>query len=311
MNPFPYTHDNKRYHTYNYFLKQRYGRKVAKVSLDGGFTCPNRDGNRGVGGCAFCGKEGAGEFAGSRKDTLEDQFVTQARIMRRKWPECAFIPYFQAYTNTYAPLEVLQERFAPFIDREDCVGLAIATRADCLTEDICAWLHDVQKSTDVYLELGLQTIHDETANQLNRGHTYAEFLEGLALARRYDLDVCVHLINGLPGETHDMMMESARAAGQLDIQGLKIHSLFLTRDSALYDTWKAHPFKMMSREDYIALVAEQLRYIPPEIIIERLTGDPPKDTLAVPLWALNKTTILNDIDKLMAKNSWMQGDCLL
>ena len=310
-NPFPYTLDNKRYHTYNYFLKTKYQGKIAKVSLNADFTCPNRDGRVGVGGCTFCSSKGSGDFAGDVNDSLDKQFRLGVTMMKRKWPECRFIAYFQAFTNTYAPLEVLKERFEPFVNRKDVVGIAIATRADCITEEIASYLEELNTRTDVYLELGLQTIHDDTAKRVNRGHDYKTFLKGLDLLRKHHLDVCVHIINGLPYETIDMMMETARQVGQLDIQGLKIHNLYIVKHTVLAKEFNEKPFPVLSREEYIRLVVDQLRYIPATIVIERLTGDAPANELIAPLWSRNKTTILNDIDKLMYKEGVVQGDLTL
>lgn len=304
MNPFPYSLDNKRYHTYNYFLKTKYHKKVAKVSLDAHFTCPNRDGTKGYGGCIFCSEKGSGDFILDSNSLLE-QFKAGSEVMKRKWPEAVFIPYFQAYTNTYAPLEKLKQIYEPFIQMKDVVGIAIATRADCLTEEICDYLEELSHKTDVYIELGLQTIHDKTAKEINRGHTYEEFLNGLNMLRRHHLEVCVHIINGLPNETVDMMLETAKVVGELDIQGIKIHNLYVTKNSRLY---RSYPFKMLEREEYIELVAHQLEYIPGHVVVERLTGDAPLKELVAPMWSIKKTTILNDIDKFMKKNEIMQGD---
>ncbi|MBO6047292.1 MAG: TIGR01212 family radical SAM protein [Erysipelotrichaceae bacterium] len=310
-NPFPYSLDNKRYHTYNYFLKTKYHQKIAKVALNADFTCPNRDGTVGFGGCTFCSAKGSGDFAGDVNQTLMTQFVQGVKMMTRKWPDAQFIAYFQAFTNTYAPVERLQERFEPFAQMDNVVGIAIGTRADCIDEDIAAYLADLNTRTDVYVELGLQTIHDETAKRVNRGHDYETFKQAVALLRRYHLDVCVHIINGLPYETFDMMLETAKAVGQLDIQALKIHSLYIIEQTVLANEYREHPFPVMTRDDYIKLVVEQLRYIPARVVIERLTGDAVAEDLIAPLWSRNKTTILNDIDKLMAKNDIIQGDALI
>lgn len=309
-NLFPYSLDNKRYHTYNYFLKTKYHSKVAKVALNANFTCPNRDGTLSTGGCTFCGAMGAGEYAGNVKEDLMSQFESQKAIMRHKWPDCLFIPYFQAYTNTYGPLDKLKACFEPFVGLEDCVGIAIATRADCLNEEICAYLENLSHKTDVYIELGLQTIHDETAKLVNRCETFETFKQGVELCHKHHLDVCVHLINGLPYETYDMMLESAKVVGQLPIQGLKIHSLYLMKGTKMYEDYMKKPFPLISREDYIRLVVDQLRYIPQEVVIERLTGDAMVGILYEPKWSIKKTTILNDIDKLMVKNNVYQGDLL-
>lgn len=310
MNQFPYSFDNKRYHTYNYFLKNKYQQKIAKVSLNAGFTCPNRDGTSGKGGCIFCSDKGSGDFAGNIYDSLQKQFLDVSSIMRQKWPQCQFIAYFQANTNTYADIERLRKTFEPFINYPEVVGIAIATRPDCLSEEVCDYLYELSLKCDLYIELGLQTIHDTTAQLINRGHNYQTFLDGLSRLRKRNIDVCVHIINGLPYETYDMMLETAKAVGQLDIQGLKIHNLFMLKNTVLHQLYLQKPFPLMSRETYISLVVEQLSYIPSHVVIERLTGDAPINDLVEPLWSIKKVTILNDIDKLMKEKDIYQG-CLL
>ncbi|MEE0966213.1 MAG: TIGR01212 family radical SAM protein [Bacilli bacterium] len=310
MNKFKYTLDNKRYHTYNYFLKNRYHQKIAKVSLNGHFTCPNRDGTCGIGGCIFCSSLGSGDFAGNIKDDLFTQFDNVSQVMKRKWPECKFIAYFQANTNTYGTIEKLKRTFEPFINYPNVVGIAIATRPDCLNDEIVDYLYELSLKTDLYIELGLQTIHDSTASFINRGHDYATFIEGLNKLRAKNLEVCVHIINGLPYETKEMMLETAKTVGQLDIQALKIHSLFILKDTKLNEIYQKEKFPLLSREEYIELVAEQLRYINENIVIERLTGDAPINDLVEPQWSIKKVTILNDIDTLMKDKDIYQGDLI-
>ncbi len=307
MNTFPYTLDNKRYHTYNYFLKQKYHHKIAKVSLNAGFTCPNRDGTCGYGGCIFCSDSGSGDYAGNVYDSLHKQFQDISSIMRKKWPDCKFIAYFQANSNTYGSIERLKKTFEPFIDYPDVVGLAIATRPDCLNEEICDYLYELSLKCDLYIELGLQTIHNQTGELINRGHSYQTFVDAVKQLRKRHLDVCVHIINGLPYETYDMMMETAKAVGQLDIQGLKIHNLFILKHTKLYHMYKQNPFPLLSRDEYINLVVEQLTYIPSHVVIERLTGDAPLHDLFEPQWSIKKVTILNDIDKCMKEKKLYQG----
>ncbi len=308
MNQFKYSLDNKRYHTYNYYLKNKYHQKVAKVALNADFTCPNRDGSKGYGGCIFCSSSGSGDYAGNVHDHLEKQFQTISQIMKRKWPECAYIAYFQANTNTYGPLDKIKNMIQPFLEKEDIKGIALATRPDCLSEEIVCYLSEVNQTKDVYIELGLQTIHDETSKLINRGHTYQEFLDGLALCRQYNLEVCVHIINGLPFETKEMMIETAKTLGQLDIQALKIHMLFIVKNTKLQQMYENHEFEMLTRQEYIDIVVEQLRYINPEIVLERLTGDGKIDDLIAPMWSIKKVTILNDIDKQMKERDIYQGD---
>lgn len=308
MNQFKYSLDNKRYHTYNYYLKNKYQQKIAKVALNADFTCPNRDGTKGYGGCIFCSSSGSGDYAGNVQDNLELQFQTISKIMQRKWPNCGYIAYFQANTNTYGPLEKIQKMLEPFLEKEDVKGIALATRPDCLNEEIVKYLAKVNETKDVYLELGLQTIHEQTSNLINRGHTFQEFIDGLNLCRQYNLEVCVHIINGLPFETRDMMIETAKVLGKLNIQAIKIHMLFVVKNTKLHKMYENNEFRMLSRQEYIDIVVEQLRYLNPEIVIERLTGDGKIDDLIAPLWSIKKVTILNDIDKQMKENNYYQGD---
>lgn len=310
MNKFKYSFDNKRYHTYNYFLKNKYKQKIAKVSLNAGFTCPNRDGKVAKGGCIFCSESGSGDFAGHVYDSLQKQFDDVSSIMRHKWPECQFIAYFQANTNTYGTVERLKQTFEPFIHKKDVVGIALATRPDCLDDEICDYLYELSLKCDLYVELGLQTIHDQTARLINRGHDYETFKEGVAKLRKRHIDVCVHIINGLPYESYDMMLETAKEVGQLDIQGLKIHNLFILKDTKLHALYNQKPFPILSRDEYISLVVDQLSYIPENVVIERLTGDAPLQDLVEPKWSIKKVTILNDIDKLMKERDVYQGCCL-
>lgn len=307
MNSFKYSNDNKRYYTFNYYLKNKYHNKIAKVSLNAGFTCPNRDGTKGIGGCIFCSDSGSGDFAGKVQDSLEKQFNDVSGILQKKWPNCKYMAYFQANTNTYGPLKKIKACIEPFINKKDVVAISIATRPDCLEDDVLDYLADVNSRFDLWVELGLQTIHDNTGKLINRGHSYQEFLEGLNKLRALNINVCVHIINGLPYETPEMMLKTAQAVGQLDIQALKIHMLYVIKNTKLHRLYQNNPFKILERDEYIDLVVEQLAYIPEKIIIERLTGDGNIDNLVAPLWSIRKVTILNDIDKLMAAKNYYQG----
>lgn len=308
MNRFKYSLDNKRYHTYNYYLKNKYHQKVAKVALNADFTCPNRDGTKGWGGCIFCSSSGSGDYAGNINDSLESQFEKISAVLKKKWPQCAFIAYFQANTNTYGPLSKIKNMIKPFLENEQIKGIALATRPDCLDEETVRYLAAINHQKDIYIELGLQTIHEKTSHLINRGHSFQEFLDGLNLLRKYNLDVCVHIINGLPGETKEMMIETAKTVGQLDIQAIKIHMLYVIKNTVLEKMYDAGKFSMLSREEYIDLVVQQLRYIPEHVVIERLTGDGKVSDLIAPLWSIKKVTIINDIDKKMKADNIYQGD---
>lgn len=307
MNQFKYSSDNKRYHTFNYYLKNKYHSKVAKIGLNAGFTCPNRDGSKGYGGCIFCSDSGSGDFAGKVSDSLEVQFLQGKNMMERKWPNCKYIAYFQANSNTYGPASKLKNCVEPFINKKDVVAISIATRPDCLKDDVLAYLDTVNQRTDLWVELGLQTIHDQTGKIINRGHSYQEFLDGLNKLRTLNINVCVHIINGLPYETREMMLETAKTVGQLDIQAIKIHMLYILEKTRLHQLYQTKPFEVLKRDEYIDLVVEQLAYLPEKIVIERLTGDGKIDDLIAPLWSIKKVTILNDIDKLMVAKDYYQG----
>lgn len=307
MNPFIYSNDNKRYHTYNFYLKQHFHQKVAKVSLNAGLSCPHRDPMTGLGGCIYCSNEASGDFGGDKTQSLQAQFETGKAIMQRKWPNCAFIAYFQAGTNTYAPLEKLKEMFEPFINREDVAGIALATRPDCLPDDVINYLTDVNQRCELTVELGLQTIHEKTSKLIHRGHDLNCFITAINKLRAHNIKICVHIINGLPYETEEDMLATARFVSQLDIQFLKIHMLFILDNTPLYTLYKKHPFPLLSREDYIAIVVKQLALQKEETVIERLTGDGDPKHLFYPLWSIKKVTILNDIDKAMVRLNTWQG----
>ena len=307
MNLFKYSDDNKRYHTFNYYLKNKYQSKVAKVSLNAGFTCPNRDGTKGTGGFIFFSSTGSGDFAGNIQDSLEIQFSNVSLLLQNKWPNCKYIAYFQANTNTFGPLKKIKACIEPFINKKNVVAISIATRPDCLETDVLNYLAEVNNRCDLWVELGLQTIHDQTGELINRGHNYQDFLDGLNKLRKLKINVCVHIINGLPGETYEMMLETAKAVGQLDIQALKIHMLYVIEKTKLHQLYLQQPFKILSRDEYIDLVVKQLSYIPENIVIERLTGDGNISDLVAPLWSIRKVTILNDIDKLMVAKDYYQG----
>lgn len=306
-NPFPFSFDNKRYHTWNYYLKNKYQQKVFKVPLNANFSCPNRDGTCGSGGCTFCGALGSGEYAGNIHDDLANQFSDVYEVMKRKWPTGLPMAYFQAYTNTYAPLEKLKEYFTPFVERTDILGIAIATRADCLEDDKIAYLQSLTKKKEIWIELGLQSIHDKTALATNRGHDYATFLDCIERLKNTDLKICVHIINSLPNEDEQMMLETAKQVGQLPIHAVKLHMLHVCEGTKMGEDYKKNPFPLFTLEQYIDIIIKQLEVFPPEIIIQRLTGDAVKELLIAPEWTLNKTNVLNSIDKEMVRRNTWQG----
>lgn len=304
---FLFSDDNKRYHTWNYYLKHTYHKKVFKVALNADFSCPNRDGTCGVGGCSFCGSLGSGECAGNVQDDLMTQFEKGCINMRNKWQNGLAMAYFQAYTNTYAPLDKLKDTFHPFVKREDVVAISIATRPDCLEDEKITYLASLTKKKDIWIELGLQSIHDETAKAVNRGHDYATFLDCIQRLQGTGLKICVHIINSLPNESDEMMLETARAIGKLPIHAVKIHMLHLMEGTRMAQEYKKHPFSLLSRDAYVDLVIRQLEVLPPSMIIQRLTGDGIQDALLAPDWTRKKVIVLNEIDKEMAKRNTWQG----
>lgn len=300
---FPYTLDNKRYHTLNYYNKSRYGAKVFKASLDAGCNCPNRDGT-GRGGCIYC--EGGSHYfcgPGSIKAQMEGEI---ARI-QRKFPQAKIIPYFQAGTNTYGDLNRLQALWHQTLDYPGVVGISIATRVDCLGEPVLQALEQLRDKTDLTVELGLQTVHDETANRIRRGHDFETFVTGYQALLERNVRVCVHIINGLPGETEEMMLDTAKILGSLRPQGVKIHLLHVAEGTALAELWRKKEYVPMEKGDYIRITARQLTYFPPETVIERLTGDGDKQKLLAPLWSRDKISVLGGIDKTLADEGWYQG----
>ncbi|MCF6093657.1 TIGR01212 family radical SAM protein [Microaerobacter geothermalis] len=298
---------DKRYHTWNHHLRKTFGEKVFKVMLDGGFTCPNRDGTVAIGGCTFCSARGSGDFAGWRRDDLITQFNEVKARQHQKWPDAKYIGYFQAYSNTYAPTDELRHMYEMILHQEGVVGLSIATRPDCLPDDVVDLLAEINEKTYLWVELGLQTIHDKTGEWINRGHDYQCFLDGLNKLRKHNIRVCTHIIYGLPGETEEMMLETAKSVSQLDIQGLKIHLLHLLKKTPMVKQYEAGLVQFLDKETYIRLVVDSLEMMPSEMIIHRLTGDGPRDLLIGPMWSLKKWEVLNEIDAEMKRRNTWQG----
>ncbi|WP_301409603.1 TIGR01212 family radical SAM protein [Staphylococcus pseudintermedius] len=304
---FPYAFEKKRYHTLNYHLKNKFGQKIFKVALDGGFDCPNRDGTVAHGGCTFCSAAGSGDFAGNRADTIEVQFKEIKNKMHEKWHEGQYIAYFQAFTNTHAPVAVLREKFEVALKEPGVVGLSIGTRPDCLPDDVVDYLAELNERTYLWVELGLQTIHQETSDLINRAHDMDCYYEGVAKLRRHNIKVCSHIINGLPGEDYDMMIETAKAVAQMDVQGIKIHLLHLLKGTPMMKQYDKGLLEFMTKEQYIQLVCDQLELLPPEMIVHRITGDGPIDLMVGPMWSVNKWEVLNEIDAELERRGTVQG----
>jgi len=299
---FKYTLDNKRYHTLNYFLRKKFNSKVFKVSLNGNFACPNfKNGN----GCIFC-SHGSGN--GLESLSLEEQFEIVKIPLEKKWPNSKYIAYFQANSNTYAPMNILKEKYESALKIPNVVGLSIATRSDCLTTETLDYLEDLNKRTFLTLEIGLQSMHEETLKLINRGHNLENFVKAIKELKRRKIFTVVHIINGLPYETKEMMIETVKYLNNLNIDGLKIHMLYITKNTKLAETYQKEPFHILSKEEYIDIVCKQLEYLNPKITIMRITGDPLKEELIEPTWLLKKFCVLNDIDKEMKKRDIYQGD---
>ena len=306
-NSFKYSDDIKRYHTWNYYLRHKFGCKVFKVSLNAGFTCPNIDGTKGVGGCTYCSSSGSGDFAGNPEESIIAQFEEVKSRLHKKWKEAKYIAYFQAHTNTYADVDTLKKYFEPVLVQENVVGLSIATRADALPDDVLEYLSDLNKRTFLIVELGLQTIFDKTGERINRCHTYAEFLDGYNKLKERKIKVCVHLIDGLPGETKEMMIESAKVVSKIEPDFVKLHLLHILKDTVMAEEFEKGEITPLTLDEYIDIIVSQLEFFSPETVIQRITGDGGRDTLIAPLWSLKKFVVLNEIDKLMVRKNTYQG----
>ena len=297
---FKYTLDNKRYHTLNYYNKTKYGCKVFKVSLNAGFSCPNKKNGT---GCIYC-YNGSGENDGM---DLLTQFNKVRDNNLKKWPNAKYIGYFQAGTNTYADVNTLKSKYEPILKLDNVIGLNIATRCDALNSDVLDYLEDLNNRTDLIVELGLQTIHESTSKLINRGHTLDQFEEAVLELRKRNINVVVHIINGLPFETKEMMLNTIKYLNKLDIQGIKIHMLFILKDTPILNLYNTTNFHILSKEEYNDIVIDQLELLRPEIVIHRITGDPIKELLIEPTWLLKKFSVLDDIDKEMVKRDSYQG----
>ena len=276
------------------------------MALNAGFTCPNIDGERGFGGCTYC-LGGSGDFAGDPADSIPAQFEDVKARMLKKWADAKYIPYFQAHTNTYAPADVLRERFEPVLSLDGVVGISIATRADCLADDALEYLSELNRRTYLIVELGLQTIFDSTGEKINRCHSYAEFLEGYGKLKERGINVCVHLIDGLPGETKEMMLESAAAVAKLKPHCVKLHLLHVLKGTKIAEQYLNGEFDVLTLGEYADIIVSQLELFPPETVIQRVTGDGGWNTLIAPKWSLKKFVVMNEIDKLMVKRDTYQG----
>lgn len=304
--PFIYSNDNKRYYTLNYYNKNKYGKKIYKAVIDCGLTCPNIDGTKGVSGCIFC-DGGSGYFTHSGltvKKQLEREYE---RISHKYGTDAEFVAYFQANTNTYAPCSVLKELFYSALEFPNVSGLSIGTRADCLSDDIIGLLCDINEKTALTVELGMQSCHEETLKLINRCCTHKEFLEGYHKLKSKGIRVCLHIINGLPFETLGMMLETAHEVAKMKPDAVKLQMLHVIKDTQLEKMYQNNEFKLLDRDEYIDIIVKQLEVLPPETVIERITGDGDKSKLIAPMWSADKIAVLGGIDKKLAELDTWQG----
>ncbi|MGS0972026.1 MAG: TIGR01212 family radical SAM protein [Candidatus Izemoplasmataceae bacterium] len=298
----------KPYNTLNNYYQLRYGQKVFKIALNGDFTCPNKDGSKGTGGCIYCSESGSGDFAGNKTFSLNDQFQNIKQMMQKKWKNGLYIAYFQANTNTYKDVETLRTLFEEALSLEPkIIGLSIATRCDALDDAKYDLLEELSKKTHLQIELGLQSIHQETALWMNRGHDLQCFTDAVNELRKRNIDVVVHIINGFPNETPNMMLETSNFLNNLDIQGIKIHMLHVMKKTALGHLYAKEPFNLLTLDEYRDIVVKQITHLKEDIIIHRLTGDSPTDQLIAPLWTKKKFIVMNEIDKYMRANKLHQA----
>lgn len=298
------TLDNKRYHTLNYYYENKFHNKVCKVSLNGNFSCPNYKNNR---GCIFCSLSGSGEFGGDKNEPLNVQFDKVSKMMLKKWPNAKFIAYFQANTNTYAPLNILKEKYETALGFDNVIGISIATRCDAISDEVLDYLDELNKKTFLTVELGLQSMHEKTLNLINRGHDLKSFESMVKKLQQRQINVVVHIINGLPYETKEDMINTAKYLNSLNIDGIKIHMLYILKNTKLADMFNKGKFHILTKEEYIDIVCDQLTYLNENIVIHRITGDPKIDDLIEPKWLVKKFCVLNDIDKEMKKRNIYQG----
>lgn len=299
--------NNKRFHSLNYALKEEFGEKIYKVSLDGGFTCPNRDGKVGSRGCIFCSDAGSGEYAGSRSRSITEQIEEQLILISKKFPKGKVIAYFQNFTNTYGDTEYLESIYREALAHPRVAGLAIATRPDALPSDVIDLLTDIHREHYLWIELGLQTMHDHTAELINRGYDLEVFNSSVKKLVERGIKVVTHLIVGLPGEEREDILKSVEYINSTGVWGVKIHLLHIIRDTALHRLYEKTGFKVMEEQEYIDLICDMIAILHKDIIIHRLTGDGSRDTLIAPIWSLNKRGVLNSIDKRLKERDIVQG----
>ena len=300
---------NKRYNSIDRYYKAKYGKKVAKISLNGNFSCPNKDGTKGFGGCIYCSASGSGDFAGDKTLDILSQFKQIKTIIDNKWPDALYMPYLQANSNTYGSVEKLKEVYEPLTTLPDIVGISIATRADCFNEEIYEYLADLNQRVPLQIELGLQTMHEETAKLINRKTELSELEDAIKRLRAIGIEIVLHVINGLPFETKAQMLETIKYINTLDIQGVKIHSLLVLKNTKLAQLYEKEQFPILSLEEYVDITVNQIELLRPDIIIHRVGADSGIEDLITPLWTRKKLVVMNEIDKLLRKKDSYQGIC--
>ena len=298
---------DKPYRTLDYDLKQQFHEKLYKVTLDAGLTCPNRDGTLDDRGCIFCSAEGSGDFAGDRNISITEQLMEGKKALRSKRPIHSFVAYFQAFTNTYGELSYLEKVYREAIRDEDVKLLDIATRPDCLGNDVLDLLNTLQKEKPIWIELGLQTIHEDTGEFIRRGYALDTFARAVRELRKRQIPVVVHVIIGLPGENSSRVLETIEYLNHCDIQGIKLSLLHVLEGTDLAIQYQQEPFWLPTMEEYVELLAVIIRRLNPDISIHRLTGDGPSDLLVAPLWSKNKRTVLNYLHKYLKEHGIYQG----
>lgn len=299
---------NNRFYSLNEFLRNKHGEKILKLSIDGGFTCPNRDGTISSKGCLFCSERGSGDFTAYQKGTITAQLQAAIDLLAPKWgTNHSYIAYFQAFTNTYDSLEILKMKYEEALSFPNIVGLAIATRPDCLSDEILDYLSELNKRTHLWIELGLQTIHEETAELINRGYSLPVFEKAVYNLASRNIETVVHLIMGLPLENKALMLTSAKYISNLPLQGVKLHMLHILDNAPLGKYYKEHPYDLLSETEYIELICEILTLLPPEFVIHRLTGDGARQHMIAPLWTLHKKHVLNGINQYLKVHNLYQG----
>ena len=301
------TWNGKPYHSLDYMLRERFGEKVYKVTLNGGMSCPNRDGKIGHGGCIFCSAGGSGDFAADAAFSITQQIESQIALLSAKRPIHKYIAYFQAYTNTYAPVEYLEKIFMEAISHPQICALSIGTRPDCLGEDVLSLLSCLNQIKPVWIELGLQTIHEDTAAYIRRGYPLSCFEEALNALRSQNIEVIVHTILGLPGENRERILQTMEYLNAKNIQGIKLQLLHVLSGTDLALDYEKEIFSVLERDAYLDLVIDCLEHLSPDIVIHRVTGDGPKDLLIAPLWASRKREVLNLLHHRMKERGSFQG----